>query len=137
MTMPSYYEYSSTLTPNIGESASDAFSFQVYYGEKMNKVWDLAGTKFHNCQLCLLIAEDKGATNYNRFYFQQKGTIDFSREPDKDSNFFNPSDGSINNVAVKDLRLIEVTLDTFDNTATPVPGGKCLEITNTTFNYGN
>ena len=137
MTMPSYYEYSSTLTPNIGESASDAFSFQVYYGEKMNKVWDLAGTKFHNCQLCLLIAEDKGATNYNRFYFQQKGTIDFSREPDKNSNFFNPSDGSINNVAVKDLRLIEVTLDTFDNTATPVPGGKCLEITNTTFNYGN
>lgn len=131
--IPSYYEYSSTLAPNIGEAASDLFSFQVYYGEKMNKVWDLAGTKLHNCQLCLLIAEDQG----KRFYFQQKGTVDFSREPDKDSNFFNPADGSINNVAVKDLRLIEVTVDTFDKTATPVPGGKCLEITNTSFDYHN
>ena len=131
--VPSYYEYSSTLTPNIGEAAADAISFQVYYGEKMNNVWDLAGTKLHNCQLCLMIAEDQG----KRFYFQQRGTIDFSREPDKDSNFFNPTDASINNVAVKDLRLIEVTVDTFDKTATPVPGGKCLEITNTNFNYHN
>ncbi|MBO4711776.1 hypothetical protein J5681_07675 [bacterium] len=133
MTVPSYYEFQSTLTPNIGESATDLLSFQIYYGEKMNKVWDLAGTNLNNCQLCLLVAEDQG----KRFYFQQKGTIDFSREPDKDSNFFNPTEGTMNNIAVQGLRLIESKIDTFDNIATPVPGGKCLEITNTVFNYTN
>ena len=133
MTVPSYYEFQSTLTPNIGESATDLLSFQIYYGEKMNKVWDLAGTNLNNCQLCFLVAEDQG----KRFYFQQKGIIDFSREPDKESNFFNPTDGTMNNIAVQDLRLIESKIDTFDNIATPVPGGKCLEITNTIFNYGN
>ena len=131
MTVPSYYEFQSTLTPNIGESASDLLSFQIYYGEKMNKVWDLAGTNLNNCQLCLLVAEDQG----KRFYFQQKGTIDLSREPDKDSNFFNPTEGTMNNISVQGLRLIESKIDTFDNIATPVPGGKCLEITNTIFNY--
>ena len=131
MTVPSYYEFQSTLTPNIGESATDLLSFQIYYGEKMNKVWDLAGTNLNNCQLCLLVAEDQG----KRFYFQQKGTIDLSREPDKDSNFFNPTEGTMNNISVQGLRLIESKIDTFDNIATPVPGGKCLEITNTIFNY--
>lgn len=133
MTVPSYYEFQSTLTPNIGESATDLLSFQIYYGEKMNKVWDLAGTNLNNCQLCLLVAEDQG----KRFYFQQKGTIDLSREPDKDSNFFNPTEGTMNNISVQGLRLIESKIDTFDNIATPVPGGKCLEITNTVFNYNN
>ena len=135
MTVPSYYEFQSTLTPNIGESAQDLLAFQIYYGEKMNKVWDLAGTNLNNCQLCLLVAEDQG----KRFYFQQKGTVDFSRDPDnsKDSNFFNPTDGTMNNISVKDLRLIESKINTFDNIATPVPGGKCLEITNTIFNYNN
>lgn len=133
ITVPSYYEFQSTLTPNIGESATDLLSFQIYYGEKMNKVWDLAGTNLNNCQLCLLVAEDQG----KRFYFQQKGTIDLSREPDKDSNFFNPTEGTMNNISVQGLRLIESKIDTFDNIATPVPGGKCLEITNTVFNYNN
>ena len=133
MTVPSYYEFQTTLTPNIGESAQDLLAFQIYYGEKMNQVWDLAGTNLNNCQLCLLVAEDQG----KRFYFQQKGTINFSREPDKDSNFFNPTEGTMNNIAVQGLRLIESKINTFDNIATPVPGGKCLEITNTVFNYPN
>ena len=143
MTRPSYYEFQATITPNIGDSAQDIFSFQIYYGEKMNKVWDLAGTNLNDCQLCLMITEDiekdsKGdVVNVGRSYFQQKGTVDFSREPDKDSNFFNPTDGTMNNITVKDLRLIESKINTFDKIATPVPGGKCLEITDTVFNYPN
>ena len=137
MTVPSYYEFQSTLTLNIGNSAQDFLSFLVYYGENMNmnKVWNLAGTDMKNCQLCLFFVEDNG----NRLYFQQKGTVDFSREPDNssNSNYFNPTDGTMNNITVKDLRLIESTIDTQNNIATPVPGGKCLEITNTVFNYTN
>ena len=125
--VPSYYEYDSSLTPNIGNDAADAFSFQIYYGEYMNKEWDLAApenSNFKNCKLCLLVSEDQNS----RLYFQQRGTVDLSN--------FKPSDGTLS-APVKDLRLIEVKIDTYEHTSTPVPGGKCIEITNTSFDYHN
>ena len=120
--------YQTTYTPFTGDEAlTDNFQIQLYSDIEYEYEYDLSGTNFEDCDLCLLVFEDVQSTtgSRNKEYFQQKGKITFA------------TSGTNVKATLSDIRLEEVEIDWANETyvSVPVAGGSCLTIKDTTITY--
>lgn len=115
------YSYQYGYTPGTGNPEADDFLRLALYSQvTANHKYDLSETNLRSCDICFSVYED-GET----MFFQQKGEITFSS--------FNSQTG-VFDAEIKNMRLVEISLDE-DFSSIPVPGGKCLEITDSTIKY--
>lgn len=119
-----YKSYRTTYTPNTGDAAlDDLFSMQLFYVDPVLGEHDLAGTNYmDDAGIFIFVWEDEQAKSY----FQQKGTVNVTA--------YDETTGAIT-VSFKDLRVEEVSINSSTYETIPVAGGKCYEITDTTFTY--
>lgn len=124
------YSYQFNHTPVAFEG--DYTTFELYDAIEAGS-YDLAGTNYADCDVCMQLFEDiqydeEGyMTGIGKRFFQKSGTVTV--------NSFNETTGAID-AALNNVRLVEVTVDS-DWNSTEVAGGKCYDITNTPFAYGD
>ena len=113
-----YGIYLGSYTPSTTED--DMYLLEVWTDE--NDTYNLYGTNYKTCDLCFIAYEGEDTT-----YFQQKGTVAFTYDEKED--------GSVDITAVvSGLRIEQVTVAD-DYTSTPVAGGSCYNVTDTTISY--
>ena len=116
----SYGIYLGTYTPNTSED--DMYIFETWTSE--SDTYNLSGTNYKDCPLCFVIYE--GEDDNEKSYFQQKGSVVFSANES--------ATGKTVTAKISGLRLEEVTIAS-NYTSTPVPGGACYEVKDTTISY--
>ena len=116
-----FYEYTASYSPN--SSSYDEFLLQLINNNYISGEYDLAGTNYADeAGIFLLVF-----TNDDKIYFQQSGKINFTN--------FNSASGKFS-ANLDSIKLQQVTIaPNPDYTSTPVEGGGCLKITNTTISY--
>lgn len=112
-----YGLYLGKYTPNTSED--DLYLLETWTGE--SDTYDLSGTNYKDCDLCFVIYEGEDTR-----YFQQKGTVVFSTQES--------ATGTNVTAKVSGLRLEQVTI-AGNYTSTPVPGGACYDVKDTTITY--
>ena len=123
------YSYSYSITQDLGNTDKlETLRFALYGNIQALRKYKLYGTNLRSCEVCFTLYEviDEALFEDNaKMYFQQSGKLEFS-EFDLDNGTFGAELDSI--------RLVEINIDE-DFGSIPVPGGKCVEITNTTLEY--
>ena len=125
--------FKTSYTPNTGSSDDDIFYMQFYDLSDYNGTYPLAGTNYKDDSgLFLLIHEDGGS----KYYFQREGKVKVTYDYEHGWGFCILTD------CYDDLRatltgvvLEEVTINSTTFETTPVTGGACLKINNTTVRY--
>ncbi len=112
-----YGLYLGKYTPNTTDD--DLYLLETWTGE--SDTYDLSGTNYKDCDLCFVIYEGEDTR-----YFQQKGTVVFSTQES--------ATGTNVTAKVSGLRLEQVTI-AGNYTSTPVPGGACYDVKDTTITY--
>lgn len=115
------YNYMYPITPNIGDpEKAETLQLDLRGNIQEKRPYRLYGTNFRSSDVSFVLYED-GTT----LYFQHSGTV-----------IFDPMDLNTGTfeATLDSIRLVQVTLDA-DLTSTPVPGGKCIEITDTVTSY--
>lgn len=118
-----YRLYTMAYTPNSGNpESSDKFTFQISNLDPVTGTYDLAGTNYADEKgIFIFVRED----NYIKSYFQHKGTVQIT-DYDKETGRLTAT--------LSGVRVTEVKIGQ-DYTTTPVYGGKCYNIADTTFTY--
>lgn len=115
------YNYMYPITPNTGDpEKTEILQLDLRGNIQEKRPYRLYGTNFRSSDVSFVLYEDE-----TKIYFQHSGTVIF--DP------FNFDKGDFK-ATLDSIRLVEITLDA-DLTSTPVPGGKCVEITNTSTSY--
>lgn len=115
------YSYSYSITPNLGDTDKvETLRLALYGNILANVKYKLYGTNLRSSDVGFTLYEDS-----ERIYFQQSGTVEFSSF-DLDSGYFSATFDSV--------RLAEIDVDE-DYGSIIIPGGKCVEITNTGSSY--
>ena len=115
------YSYSYSITPDLGDTSKlETLRFAMYGNILANVKYKLYGTNLRSSDVGFTLYEDG-----ERIYFQHSGIVEFSAF-DLDTGHFE--------AALTSVRLVEVNVDT-DYGSIAVPGGKCVEITNTSLAY--
>ena len=113
----SYGIYIGSYTPNTSED--DMYLLETWTTE--SDTYNLYGTNYKDCELCFVISEGEDTS-----YFQQKGTVVFSTQES--------AAGTNVTAKISGLRLEEVTIAS-DYSSTPVAGGACYDVKDTTITY--
>ena len=118
--------YSATYTPNTGDAETDdIFRMQLFQVDPLTdeQPYDLEGTNYaDDAGIFILVWEDNSA----KAYFQQKGTVNITD--------YDATTGNIT-AAFSGIRVEQVTIENGTYKSTPVAGGKCYDIADTTFTY--
>lgn len=115
------YSYSYSITPDLGNTDTlETLRFAMYGNIQALRKYKLYGTNLRSSDVNFTLYEDN-----ERMYFQQSGIVEFSSF-DLDTGYFEAD--------LTSVRLVEIDVDT-DYGSIPVPGGKCVEITNTSLSY--
>ena len=115
------YSYSYSITPDLGETDTlETLRFAMYGNIQALRKYKLYGTNLRSSDVNFTLYEDN-----ERIYFQQSGIVEFSSF-DLDTGYFEAD--------LTSVRLVEIDIDT-DYGSILVPGGKCIEITNTSLSY--
>ncbi len=113
------YNYNYPVTPNIGDSDEESLQLRLKNIQE-KRPYRLYGSNFRSSDVAFTLYVDK-----KKMYFQHSGEVVF--DP------FDLYTGKFE-ATLDSLRLVEITLDE-DLTSTPVPGGGCVEIANTSLAY--
>ncbi len=118
--VPEYYY--STYTPATGGAESDEFYLQFWRTQAAG-TYELNSEKNSNtktCDQCFLVYEDlNGNFMAQTIFFQESGKI-VIEETD--------STGAVSKGYFENVRLVETEINPSGYTSTPVPNGRCLEI---------
>jgi hypothetical protein len=116
--------YTGSLNEELGSADFDDIFSMEFYGAQAAGAYDLTGTNYADCPQCVVVwqdsADDPAATP--KIFFQDTGEMTIEE-------FTATAQGGIGQKSkgvLKDVRLIEVTIDGATYTSTPVPGGACL-----------
>lgn len=113
------YNYNYPVTPNIGDSAEESLQLRLKNIQE-KRPYRLYGSNLRSSDVSFTLYVDN-----KKMYFQHSGEIVFDPFDFKTGEF---------TATLDSLRLVEITIDE-DFTSTPVPGGGCVEITNTEITY--
>ncbi len=115
------YSYTYSITPDLGSADKvETLRFAMYGNIQTMRKYKLYGTNLRSSDVVFTLYEDG-----ERMYFQQSGIVEFSVF-DLDTGYFE--------AALTSVRLAEIDVDE-DFGSIIVPGGKCVEITNTSLAY--
>ena len=115
------YNYMYPITPNIGKpEITETLQLGLRGNIQEKRPYKLYGTNLRSSDVSFVLYADG-----TELYFQHSGTVTF--DP---FDFYT----GVFEATLDSLRLVQVILDE-DMTSIPRPGGKCVEITNTTLKY--
>lgn len=115
------YNYMYPITPNIGDpERAETLQLGLRGNLQEKRPYRLYGTNLRSSDVNFVLYEDE-----TKLYYQHSGTV-----------IFDPFDfyTGVFEATLDSIRLVQVILDE-DLTSTPIPGGKCVEITNETLEY--
>lgn len=120
-----FSEVSGVPDPGVGDlSLPDQFSIQLYEAEGTTQkpgTYDLASeTDYSTCEHCVLVYADVEGGAPTKTFMQASGSFELSVNP-------SPTTGAIKG-SLKNVKLVEVTIDPDSYVSTEVVGGDCLEI---------
>ena len=115
------YNYMYPITPNIGKpEITETLQLGLRGNIQEKRPYKLYGTNLRSSDVSFVLYADG-----TELYFQHSGTVTF--DP---FDFYT----GVFEATLDSLRLVQVRVDE-DLTSIPVPGGKCIEITNTILEY--
>ena len=119
-----FYEYTASYSPN--SNSKDEFRLQIKDGFVSDgSTYNLKGTNYSDSDkegAFLFVFESTGKS-----FFQESGSITFTE--------FDSNNGKSFKATLDSIKLVEVELTETPKHSTPIPGGDCFEITNTTLEY--
>jgi hypothetical protein len=114
-----------TPDPALGGSDPDEWDLQLYEanGSQAPGTFNLGtgnDANFKTCDHCVVVWQDVTQDTVGKTFFQQSGELTMTVNG-------SPMTGKVKG-SLKNVKLIEVTVDANDYTSTPVANGACLEI---------
>ena len=118
-------------TPNTGSSEkADTFYVKFVGLTSFEGEFKLEGKNMNNKEGLLIYVKEDGGTT---IYFQRSGTVNV--KDDYDDGWLGLNGSATISATLTDVVLEQVTIDESSNESSPVNGGACLKVSNTTLKY--
>jgi hypothetical protein len=126
-----YVYWGAPVTTDLGDGGTADLSFQFYSGiePSLMGTFDLSmgnQNNYSTCAVCLVLGTTDSSGMPARAFFQTSGSVTLATDPVSGRQLTGSTSG---------VNLVEVTIDSSTYVSTPVAGGECLTLPDTTLSH--